>query len=332
MIIDLIILTLCLIYLFIFIKNNYKSNNDRTVEHFNNKPKLWVYWENKPNTITPPHIKLCLKTIFRHCSKSFDVIKLDNNNIYDYLPELKEKKFNLSNLLLAQKVDYYRVLLLYKYGGLYIDADVIVLKNPIEIIDKLKDYDYVGFGCTGTKCKYGCGYNVPSNWIMASRPHGKLITNVLANIESRLEKYNNDMKTWDYHDLGKHVIWEELDKLSKAENYKYYHYKSDYDGTRDKNGKWINGSILFSTKKLEYKFPSRMIFLVMYNSEMDKFKHLSENDLLYSNMNISKFYRKSLTEHRLTYKLNKFNRSYRSFVHKFFRSGRINNKFRKSIQ
>ena len=49
------------------------------------------------------------------------------------------------------------MLLLYKYGGLYVDADTIVLRDPIEIIHKLQKYDFVGFGCTGNRCNYGYG-------------------------------------------------------------------------------------------------------------------------------------------------------------------------------
>ena len=50
----------------------------------------------------------------------------------------KKKKYKLDRLIIQQKVDYYRVLLLNKYGGLYLDADTIVMKNPIEIVNKLK--------------------------------------------------------------------------------------------------------------------------------------------------------------------------------------------------
>ena len=77
-------------------------------------------------------------------------------------------------------MDYYRILLLYKYGGLYIDADTLVLRDPIEIIEKLKNYDFVGFGCTGLKCNYG--YGNPSNGILASRPNTKLMRNIKNNI------------------------------------------------------------------------------------------------------------------------------------------------------
>jgi len=282
-----ILFILILIILFLF---NLKYNFSRN-EYFNIKPKLWIYWENKPGDNIPSYIKLSQLSVYKHCSKSFDIIKLNDENIYNYLPELKEKNFNFEKLLIAQKVDYYRILLLYKYGGLYIDADTLVLRDPIEIIEKLKDYDFVGFGCTGKKCNYG--YSKPSNGIMASRPKSKLIHRVLKNIENKLNKYDKSKK-WNYFDLGKYIIWEELEKLIKKENYKYYHYSNDYDGTRDINGNWVNTPILFSNKKLVYKYPNKMLFIVMYNSEMSNFKNISEEKLLNSNMNITNFFKQSL--------------------------------------
>ena len=259
------------------------------------KPVLWIYWENKPGSTTPPYISLCIKTIYKHCSKSFEIIQLDNTNINDYLPELTKNNSNLdfSKLLIAQKVDFYRIMLLKKYGGLYLDADTILLKDPIEIMDKLKDYDFVGFGCTGHICTDG--YGEPSNWALASRRNGKLMTNVLINLEKRLKELNEkkDMEI-DYHDMGKFPIREELEKLIKNENYKYYHYSNDYSGIRDINGKWVNCERVFSTEKIEYKYPDKMLFLVLYNSGLDDFKNMSEEELLWSNMNISKFFRQSL--------------------------------------
>lgn len=283
-----------------------KSCNNSSKENYENislnsesesKPILWVYWENKPLSIIPPYIKLCIQSIFKHCSKSFHVVLLNEKNIYKYLPELKQKEIdlNFSNLLIAQKVDYYRILLLTKYGGLYLDADVLVLKDPIEIIEKLKEYDFVGFGCTGLKCNYG--YGRPSNGILASRPQSRLMVNVLKNIEDKINKINNNSdKKFEYFDLGKYVIWDELDKLFKNENYKYFHFSNDYDGTRDINGRWINLPIIFSEEPIPYKNPDKMFFLVLYNSGMDEFKKMSEDSLLKSNMNISKFLRKSLLE------------------------------------
>lgn len=253
------------------------------------KPYLWLYWENINGNKTPDYIDLCYQTIMKHCSKSFNVVKLNESKIKQYLPELEFLNLDLTNLLIAQRVDFYRVFLLYKYGGLYIDADTLVLKDPIEIIQKLDNYDYVGFGCTGNQCNYG--YGKPSNGIMASRPQGKLISRVLNNL---LAKLNDKNKKWEYFDLGKLVIWDELDYLIKNENYQYYHYPNDYDGTRDINGNWIETSYLFSNTPIYYKDFNNMIFVILYNSQMKDLKNLTKDQILNSDTNIAKFFKKSL--------------------------------------
>jgi hypothetical protein len=67
-------------------------------------------------------------------------------------------------------------MLLYKYGGIYLDADIIILKNIKYLLKKLDKYDYIGFGCTGYVCFDG--YGKPSNWMMISRPNTILMKNV----------------------------------------------------------------------------------------------------------------------------------------------------------
>lgn len=291
MLVKLFMIIIVIIFLFIILRsccnNKYIYDNFTNV---NNKPILWVYWENKDGTITPDYIKLCFETIEKHCSKSFNIIKLNNLNINKYLPEVIN--YDLSNLLIAQKVDFYRVYLLYKYGGLYIDADTLVLRDPIEIIHKLDEYDFVGFGCTGDICSYG--YGRPSNGIMASKAQGILISRVLKNLKNKLKLDNNN--EWNYFDLGKYIIWQELEKLSIYENYKYYHYSNHYDGTRDKFGHWIETQYLFSNIPIEYKNVDDLLFIVLYNSQMDDIRYKSREYLLNSDCNISHFFRKSLFE------------------------------------
>lgn len=267
----------------------WDKNISENFEIIKEKPFLWLYWENKPGETMPIYIELCVESIYKHCEKSFNIIKLNEKTIFDYLPELESNNIDLSNLVIAQKVDYYRVFLLEKFGGLYLDTDVLVLKDPIEIIEKLKFYDYVGFGCTGMKCNNG--YGRPSNWIMASRKNGKLINNILNNIEEKLQ--NN--KKWEYYDLGKYIIWDEIDKLIKKQNYTYFQYSNDYDGTRDINGYWVTETRFFSKKPIIYKLPlGEMLFIVMYNSHMANYKKMNREELLNSDLNISKFFRKSL--------------------------------------
>ena len=249
------------------------------------KPYVWLYWENKYG-YTPAYIELCYKTVLVKCSDSFEIVRLNEKTVYDYLPELITYKKDIDKLIIAQKVDIYRVALLYKYGGLYIDSDTIVLRNPIEIIDKLKDNDYVGFGCTGDICTIG--YGKPSNGIMASRQYSILMKNVL----NKLLKKIKEKDSFDYFDLGKYVIW---DSISDLPNYKYYHYPNKFDGTRDKYGMWIINEIIFSDIPIEYDNENEMIFFTMYNSQLTKeFKTMSELELLSNNWNFVKFLKKGL--------------------------------------
>jgi phosphorylcholine metabolism protein LicD len=258
------------------------------------KPYLWVYWDNLDGKKTPNHIDLCHKTIVKHCSKSFDIVFVNKDNIKKYLPELDKLKLNFNNVCIAHKVDFYRIFLLYKYGGLYLDSDIIVLRDPIEIIKKLDEYDFVGFGCTGDVCKYG--YKEPSNWILASRPYSILMDNILLKLITIFKNRKDDDK-FDYFDVGKIIIWEEIDKLVRNDNYKYYHYSNKIDGTRDVNGYWVHSDRIISSEHIQYDDEKNMMFYILYNSNLpDKIKNMSKSELLNSDMNLSRFYRRALSK------------------------------------
>lgn len=261
-------------------------------------PYLWVYWDNVDGKQTPEYIKLCRETMWKHCQKDFIIVELDKDKILKFLPELSSNEMIRydNNLKIQHKVDYYRILLLKKYGGLYLDADTIVLRNPIEVFNRLTKHDFVGFGCTGNTCTYG--YGIPSNGIMASRPQGKLITEIYNSIVIQM-KNNDSSKSWGYFDFGKKIIWNAIKRLEKKEGYRYYHYSNHYDGTRDKNGKWVTTSRIFGTNHINYKHPNKMLFLILYNSGMDEIRHMKRERLLNDSdpaqtIQITKFLKKSL--------------------------------------
>jgi hypothetical protein len=289
LIIIMIIFIIFLLIIYLIYKNiKYKDTFNNLSQQ--GKPYLWQYWDNTDGSKTPAYINLCFKTVDQHCSDSFKIIRLNKDTILDYLPELKTlSAYNkIDKLIIAHKVDLYRIMLLKKYGGLYMDADIVVLRDPIEIIDKLQDFDYVGFGCTGNICKYG--YGRPSNWLMASRKNGILISNVLNNILNKIEKQDK----FGYHDLGKLILWDELEILLRN-NYKYYHYHNKIDGSRDIDGYWIDSNVAFSNNKINYDNELDMMFFVVYNSNIPKnIKELSEDDILSKDWNISKFIKKSI--------------------------------------
>jgi len=276
-------LLIILIILFIsIIYNCYSYENKENFFNNNEKPYLWLFWEG----YEPEYIKLCYETVIKQCSDSFNIVKLNDTNIHDYLPDIKN--YDLSKLIIQHKVDIYRIMLLYKYGGIYLDADIVVLKDLTPIIDKLKKHDFVGFGCTGIPCTKYYGY--PSNWILASRKGTKLMKNVL---DHQLTKLKEDKL--EYHDIGKMVIWNELEKLMKNDKYEYYHFNPKYDGSRDKHGSWITTDIVFSNEKIEYEDEDNMLVYVFYNSNIDNnLKKLTREELLAKDWNYTRFIKKSL--------------------------------------
>ena len=259
------------------------------------KPYLWVYWDNIKNNKTPEYIKLCQESMIKNCSKSFDMVILNNKSIKKYLPEITEYDRYFEKLSIAHKVDVYRIMLLYKYGGLYIDADTIVLRDPIEIINKLKKYEFVGFGCTGNMCRYG--YKIPSNGIMASRPNSILMSKILTKLLEKIKDiYDNDSySSVEYFDLGKLIIWKEINNLVENDNYEYYHYPNRYDGTRDKYGRWIVTDNVFSDDIIEYEKEDEMLFIILYNSGIgDNIRNMTRYELLNKKWNFSKFMKRAL--------------------------------------
>lgn len=272
------------------------------------KPYLWVYWENLNDAKMPAYIALCRKTFLKHCKDSFNVVELDEKKIHEYLPDLKEKeeRFDLKKrFLIQQRVDYYRVLLLEKYGGIYLDADTIIMKDLKEITDKLAEHDFVGF----MAINYVDYYGKPENGVMASRPHGILMSKVKENIEKQLATPPDQIKI-DYFDFGRNTLHKELSALL-ASGYKYFHYGSEIDGTKTKDGKNVymtdkwpidndRDNRIFSEQPISYADMSKFFFIVLGNAQIgtgglqEVFKNHTEEGLLNSKTNFSLLIKRSL--------------------------------------
>ena len=256
------------------------------------KNKIWMYWENKPGTKKPDYLNLCLDTIKKNCSKDFDIILLNEKTVYNYLPKLPD----LSFLEIPQKADYIRLCLLKKYGGIWLDSDIIVIKSLKPIIDKLKNYNFVGFGCH--RCKNNNGYGKPANWVLVSRKNDKLINNCLKEANKIIfnKEYNKSNKK-NYHKIGRNLIWSELKKLLENDKeWKYYHYNSKCL-ERDSNGKKLINKRMISNEDIDRKCLDKLLFVPIYNTAPGFpkwFKKMSKQQLLNKNFLISKFFRLSL--------------------------------------
>lgn len=126
-----------------------------------NIPKIiWIYWDSKK----PELVERCLERI-KSLNHEYTVHILDNNNINDFC-EIDFSQFE--GLTPQLKSDLLRLYLLYKHGGIWVDASVILYSNLDWIIDlcninKTKAFGYYRNANTTVK-----QYPVIESWLLAS--------------------------------------------------------------------------------------------------------------------------------------------------------------------
>lgn len=280
----LILSNIIILIIFYLINNYLRSIKFEKFNNYNNERIIWMYWETLPGKKKPGYIDLCINSVKFNCKKDFNIIILNENLIYKYLPELKDIDF--SHLKLPQKVDYYRYALLEKYGGVWIDADILVLKSILPFYNKLQKYDYVGFGCGYDlkECNKSMnGYSKPLNWFMISKKNTPFMKCVKNKAYNKILNANNNNEILPYHSIGKVILNECYNELNNnGKKWNYYHVSSKCQEYDTKGNKLNNIMINFNWKDCE----KERIFFPLYNTAPgypDWFKELTEDELKTNN-------------------------------------------------
>jgi hypothetical protein len=144
------------------------------------KPKIWIYWDNKPGITQPPeYIRMCWETIVKHCGESCDINFVTTENVKQFLPSISDVFFNIAQI--NNKSNYLRYHLLHEHGGIWLDSDLVVLKDLAPMLDLLKDdIDLVATASPSLK------YQEPESGFLVSEPKGKLITRAAQYIDHML--------------------------------------------------------------------------------------------------------------------------------------------------
>lgn len=139
---------------------------------------IWV-WLNYPNGI-PRWIQLNMLALHRHAPPPlFKIILLNSSNIGKWVP-LPKEYFQLRHIV-AQS-DFARLGLLALYGGLYLDADVLVAE-PLDFVLRLLDeHENVVYTAPGQDCRSG----IFSSNFLATRPNSSLWRRAWADINRKL--------------------------------------------------------------------------------------------------------------------------------------------------
>ncbi len=243
------------------------------------KKVIWMYWEDKKGTKKPPYLDLCLETIKCH-KGSFEIKLLNEKTIHDYidLPPIVNRLAQL-----AHKADYIRFMLLYKYGGIWLDSDIIMMRNIDDaVITQLEEYDYVG---------YGIEYGKPSINFMAAQKNCKLLGDHLEKVNVVLKKralkyfYRRKIKI-GWTAIGYDIMW------PMASQYKYF----NHDFNMFAPTLWSDHEE-FKKEDVEVdKYLSHNPFATMLFNKMmlDSYKTMDANTILNGNSLLSKLFQKAL--------------------------------------
>lgn len=112
-------------------------------KNFTHQNIIWQYWGQGINKGLPPIVQLCFSSVDRY-RDNYTIIRLDDSNICEYLefPNFVWEKRKNTEFKLAFFADLLRLALLYCYGGIWIDA-TILLTAPID--SKLRNQDFFVF-------------------------------------------------------------------------------------------------------------------------------------------------------------------------------------------
>ena len=215
-----IIYLLCILiisFCFLFLKNS-------PIEGFegNQIPKIiWSYWDNPD---VPDFVAKCRKN-WAKFAPNYEIRYLNKNNIEDYITNMPE---NWKSLPAYRQADILRLKLLEKYGGIWMDASILLMENP----DKFVGDDITLFVSPVTT-KDNPVYD---NWFIASKPNNEVIKKWIVELEKAVK--NPEVYIESSSKYNK--------KLVEDPNYLLSHLaiRNIYDNHKDifKNGKYIESN------------------------------------------------------------------------------------------
>ena len=152
----------------------------RATQPARSRVPIWV-WLSYPNGVPPRWIQLNMRALERHApAQHFRIVVLNATTLERWLP-LPAEFPRLQHAVAAS--DVARVGLLAKYGGMYLDADVLVTSSLMRILTLLDEYEVVAYTTPGQDCRAG----VFSSNFLATRPNTRLWARAWTSLTSQLQ-------------------------------------------------------------------------------------------------------------------------------------------------
>ena len=266
-------------------RKTLKTTTDSKKKLSKTKPiHVWYFWEG-PKSIT---VEFCIQnwmTVLGRSKYTFEIHEINNGNVGDWIntkniPCTRQNDRNLS----ALKSDFIRLALLEKYGGLYMDASVVMTASPDWLIKEVeRGWTFQAF-FNPDNMLYGETLPVmESSVLFASKPNHPLVKmwlhsmlDLKCNNKGRLAWLDKNIKDkgvrmqanleYEYH-LVYHalqMVFEKIKPFSKFKGVKLYNTVTYGFFT------WNNSQELFTTAfqpKKAKEYPSH--FLKLIKSDRD---------------------------------------------------------------
>lgn len=214
-------------YLSIVDSIRYGSSDEK------NQPKIvWQYWAQGDKCL-PKIVKICMNTVYYHFKQAgYQVICLNDESVNKYLNIdehfLQMASLNRHGYSYASYSDLLRCGLLYKYGGIWIDATVLISNVPYELLNNERVFfersgevgklDRLKYRLYSDYFRWGAGVRV--NWLSSiiKAPKGDPLFGMLWDI---LNKYWLNEQFYRHYFLC-HIIFDQIkNRGNLLKNYKY---------------------------------------------------------------------------------------------------------------
>ncbi|MFL5386798.1 MAG: methyltransferase domain-containing protein [Longimicrobiaceae bacterium] len=96
---------------------------------------VWLYWEGA----YPDWIRACHATIEAHVP----CVRLLTRDTFAALRD-RDRDIDLDRLHVAHRADFVRAFLLARFGGLWIDSDCLVVRPLDEVLERVREHEFVG--------------------------------------------------------------------------------------------------------------------------------------------------------------------------------------------
>ncbi|MFD2598322.1 glycosyltransferase family 32 protein [Sphingobacterium corticis] len=182
-----------------FIGLNLISWGNIPVNRPSTVPKtIWCYWHDQ--SIDSPTVQHCIERM-KEINTGYKVILLNWISVKNYIKDLPE---GLQQLQPAHISDYVRLLLLERFGGIYLDASTLITRKLDWVVRELESSQ------SEVMCYYtdlntvDKSYPMIENWFLAAIPNSLFIQDWLREYEkcvlsdSPLEYYSNYLNEYSF--------------------------------------------------------------------------------------------------------------------------------------